>query len=220
MKQKIEKGMCHRVRGQEACGNGLMRKTKKEGGRRLLTVLLSVLLITAASLAGVVTAVQGAEVEGVTRYILAGPAPGAEFEVKLTITGELPLAVGIVETIPEGFGFVSTTCEDYEVSGQKIAFVVLDETEIAYWVKAPSMGEGTFSGTWIDMLSKKEGSIADTTTPPVTTPKPNPAATATPAATPTSEVPGFEAIFTAIALLITCLFVSTWKRKKEGGRVE
>jgi hypothetical protein len=235
LKQKNEKGMCRRVRGQEAFGNGMMRKTKKPRGRRLLTVLLFVLLTTAASLVGIITAVQGAEVErGVTRYTPAGPAPGAEFEVKLTITGELPLIVGIVETIPEGFSFVSTTCEDYEVSGQKIAFAVLDETEITYWVKAPSSGEGLFTGTWIDMLSDSEGSITDTTTPPVTTPKPTPkpsptataaatattTTTATPAAIPASEIPGFGVIFTAVSLLIASLFVVMRRTKGEGGKVK
>jgi hypothetical protein len=234
--------MCLWVRGQEAFGKGMMRKNKKKGGRRLLTVLLFVLLTTAASLAGMVTAVQGAEVEGVTRYTPAGPVPGAEFEVKLTITGELPLVVGIVETVPAGFDFVSTTSDHYEISDQEVAFAVIDETEITYWVKAPSSGEGSFTGTWIDMLSDSEGSIADTivivggggtgaigvetpmptpavtTTTPVTTPKPSPTATATatPAALPASEIPGFEAILAAVSLLIACLFVVMWRTKGEG----
>jgi len=222
----------------------MMRKNKKRGGRRLITVLLFVLLTTAASLAGMVTAVQGAEVEGVTRYTPADPAPGAEFEVKLTITGELPLIVGIVEMIPEGFDLVSTTFADYEVSGQKIAFAVIDEEEITYKVKAPSSGEGSFTGIWIDMLNDSEGSIADiivivggggagtigvetptptpavTTTMPVTTPKPSPTATTTPAAIPASEISGFEVMFTAVSLLIACLFVVMWRTKGEGGNVK
>ena len=211
--------------------------------RSTIAVLLLALLTTAALLAGTVTAVQGAEVNGVTRDAPAGPVPGAEFEVKLTINGELPLIVGIVETIPEGFSFVSTTSKDYEVSEQKVAFAVIDETEITYKVKAPSSGEGSFTGTWIDMLGENEGSIVDTviivggggagtiggeTTPaatpgvtattPVTTPKPSP--TATPAATPVSEVPGFEAVFTALSLLIACLFVVVWRDKGKGGSGE
>ncbi|MBN1762375.1 MAG: hypothetical protein JW878_04770 [Methanomicrobia archaeon] len=194
----------------------IKRENKSE--KSLTALLLCMLLATAAFISGTVTVAQGAEVNEVTRYAPASHASGAEFEVKLTITGELPLVVGIVETIPEGFRFVSTMCEDYEVSGQDIAFVVVNEKEITYRVTAPSSGEGTFSGTWIDMLSDKEGNITDTTTPPVTTPKPNP--TATPAATPRSEVPGFEAIFTAIALLITCLLVCMWGGKEEGGSVE
>jgi hypothetical protein len=242
--------MCRRVRGQEAFRKGMMRKPKKKGGRRLLTVLLFVLLTTAASLVGIITAVQGAGVNEVTRYAPEVLAPDSEFEVKLTITGELPLIVGIVETIPEGFGFVSTTSDHCEISGQEVAFAVIDETEITYWVKAPSSGEGSFTGTWIDMLSDSEGCIADTivivggggtgaigvetptstpavtTTTSVTTPKPSPTATATatatatPAAIPASEMPGFEAIFTAVSLLIACLFVVMWRTKGEGGTVK
>jgi PGF-pre-PGF domain-containing protein len=47
---------------------------------------------------------------------------------------------------------VSTTCEHYQISGQKVAFAVIDETEITYRVKAPSSGDGTFTGEWVDLL--------------------------------------------------------------------
>jgi len=143
---------------------------KKKSGRRekLMLLPLFALLVTAALLAGTVTAVQAAEVAGVTRYAPAGPAPDAEFDVRLTITGELPLVVGIVETIPNGFSFKSTThpSDQYTVStvsGQDVvAFAVIDDTDITYKVEAPSSGEGTFTGTWTDMLSENSGNIADT----------------------------------------------------------
>lgn len=140
---------------------------KEKSGKWKGLVLLSlfVLLATAALLAGTATAVTHTEVESVTRYAPSGPAPDAEFDVTLRISSELPLVVGIVETIPEGFSFVSTThpAGNYSVSGQKVAFAVIDEKEIKYKVIAPPSGEGTFTGTWIDMLSEKKESIADTT---------------------------------------------------------
>ncbi|HID20255.1 MAG TPA: hypothetical protein EYP28_04890 [Methanophagales archaeon] len=170
-------------------------------------------LATAALLAGTVTAVQG--IDGVTRYAPADPVQGAEFNVKLAISGERPLVVGIVETIPEGFDFVSTTHppEQYDVSGQKIVFAVINETEIVYRVKASSSAVGTFTGTWIDMLSQKEGAIrditdvvgADSAIEEEPTPTPVPAAVTAP--TPTSEVPGFEPIFAIVSFLIAYLFV-------------
>ncbi len=140
-------------------------KEKREKWKGLMLPSLFVLLATAALLAWTVTAVQGAEVESVTRYAPSGPAPEAEFDVTLRINGELPLVVGIVETIPSGFSFVSTThpADNYSVSGQMIAFAVINEKEIKYKVIAPPSGEGTFTGKWIDMLSEKEGNIADTT---------------------------------------------------------
>jgi PGF-pre-PGF domain-containing protein len=145
-------------------GGGDEMDEKRRDWKELMLLSLCLMFVTVAVLAGTVNAVQGAAVGGVTRYAPSGPAPGAEFEVKLTINGEPPLAVGIVETIPEGFGFVSTThpSGQYEVSGQKIAFAVINEKAIMYGVTAPSSGEGTFSGTWIDLLSENEGSIADT----------------------------------------------------------
>ncbi len=138
----------------------------KEGRRwkGLTFLLVVVLLVATIFLPGAVTAVQAAEVSEVRRYAPAGPPPGEEFEVTLRITGELPLVVGIVETIPAGFEFVSTThpAGNYSVSGEKVAFAVINTTEIKYKVKAPSSGEGTFKGRWVDMLSEKEGTIADT----------------------------------------------------------
>lgn len=122
-------------------------------------------LATAALLAGTVTAAKAAEVREVKRYAPAGPAPGAEFEVRLRITGELPLVVGIVETIPSGFKIPEEGEDErpfVNVSGQKVFFAAINVAEIKYRVKAPSSGEGTFSGTWIDMLSENEGGIADT----------------------------------------------------------
>jgi PGF-pre-PGF domain-containing protein len=143
-----------------------MKRMSKEGRKwkGLTFWLMVVLLVATILLLGTVTAVQGTEVTEVKRYAPAGPPPGEEFKVTLRITGELPLVAGIVETIPDEFSFVRTThpAGNYSVSGQKVAFAVINVTEIEYWVMAPSSGEGTFSGTWIDMLSENEGSIADT----------------------------------------------------------
>ena len=188
---------------------------EKRGKMRWEILTLLLLLATAAFLAGTVTAVPSTD--GVTRSALANPVPGAEFDVKLTISGERPLVVGIVETIPEGFDIVSTSHppDQYDVSGQKIAFAVINETEILYRVKASSSGLGSFTGTWIDLLSDKEGSIAGTGGI-----EEGPTPTPTPATTPTPEVQGFETSFTALTLVIAGLFVVLLRNKEEGGRVE
>ncbi len=180
---------------------------------KILTLLL--FLATAAFLAGTVTAVPGTD--GVTRSAPADPVPGAEFNVKLTISGERPLVVGIVETIPEGFDIVSTSHppDQYAVSGQKIVFAVINETEILYRVKASSSGVGTFTGTWIDMLSDKEGAIRDITdvagADSAVEEEPTPLQVVT-TPTPTSGVPGFETIFAIVSFLIVYLFVYIGKR--------
>ncbi len=192
----------------------------KRGKMRWKILTLLLFLATAAFLAGTVTAVPGTDV--VARSAPADPIPGTEFDVKLTISGERPLVVGIVETIPEGFDFVSTShpLDQYDVSGQKIAFAVINETEITYRVQASSSGVGTFTGTWIDMLSDKEGAIRDITdvvgagstieeepTPLQVVTTPTSKMTQSPTAAPTSEVPGFEPIFAIVSLLIAYLFV-------------
>jgi PGF-pre-PGF domain-containing protein len=152
-------------------GKRRIKELKQKSGRREEMVLLPlfVLLVTSAFLAGTVTVVQGAEVGGVTRYAPAGLAPYANFDVTLTISGDVPLVVGIVETIPKGFNFKSTThpLDQYNVSsvsGQDVvAFAVIGKKEITYRVEAPSSGKGTFTGTWTDMLSENGGKVAGTT---------------------------------------------------------
>jgi PGF-pre-PGF domain-containing protein len=134
----------------------------RETRRGLIGSPLLLIVLAAALLTVSVMVADGAEVADVSRYAPAGPAPNAEFEVTLTLTGNAPVVVGIIETIPEGFSFMSTTCENYQVSGQQIAFAVIDELAITYKVQAPASGEGTFTGSWVDLLSANEGKIADT----------------------------------------------------------
>ncbi|MFZ2070300.1 MAG: PGF-pre-PGF domain-containing protein [Halobacteriota archaeon] len=121
--------------------------------KRAMLALLFTLAATTL-LVGTATAMTHTEVAGVTRYAPAGPAASEEFEVTLRISGELPLVVGIVETIPEGFSFPSSDVSStpYKVSGQKISFAAIDEAEIKYKVIAPSSGDGTFTGEWADLL--------------------------------------------------------------------
>ncbi|MFZ2070325.1 MAG: PGF-pre-PGF domain-containing protein [Halobacteriota archaeon] len=118
-------------------------------------MLVLLFMLAATTLfAGTAMAMTHTEVAGVTRYAPAGPAASEEFEVTLRISGELPLVVGIVETIPEGFSFPSSDVSStpYKVSGQKISFAAIDEAEIKYTVIAPSSGDGTFTGEWADLL--------------------------------------------------------------------
>lgn len=88
-------------------------------------------------------------------------SPDAEFNVTLTISG-IQLG-GVVETLPSGFTFVSTSHPWYNVSGQRVAFALANTTTITYTVKAPSAGDGTFEGWWEDLLSESNGTVAPTT---------------------------------------------------------
>lgn len=130
----------------------MIKKSQNRG--RLILLSFFVLFAATALLVGTATAVTHTEVESVTRYAPSGPAPDAEIEVKLTISGEPPLVVGIVETIPEGFTFPSSAVSTipHKISGQKISFAVIDETVVKYKVIAPSSGDGTFTGEWVDLL--------------------------------------------------------------------
>ncbi|WP_255335711.1 hypothetical protein [Methanosarcina sp. KYL-1] len=107
------------------------------------------------------TSPAAAEDSSITRsFSKENPAPNEEFEVILTISGLR--AAGIVESIPEGFTYVSTSYPAdgrVSVSGQNLVFSVLDDRKIVYRVKAPVSGSGNFEGQWNDILNQKKGTI-------------------------------------------------------------
>ena len=140
----------------------MIKKEMKERSVKCERAMLVALLAFAvtALFVGSVAAVTHTEVEKVTRGIPDVVEPDAEFEVTLSITyEELPLVIGIVETMPEGYSFVSTThpfCDQSETNPRIISFAIAkteaEVSEIKYRVEAPSTGRGTFEGEFVDLL--------------------------------------------------------------------
>lgn len=118
--------------------------------------VLAVLLFAAA------TAPAAAAGVDIARTAPLSVFSGGEFEVSLSIA-DLD-AGGIVETIPEGFTYVSTThpADETLVSGQHVIFSVIGETAIAYRVRAPAHGSGTFAGVWDNVADGTNGTIPAT----------------------------------------------------------
>ncbi|KAF5087207.1 hypothetical protein [Methanoculleus horonobensis] len=117
---------------------------------RLFCLLLLSLLIPAV--------VCGAPV---TRTLsTAEPGAGEVVTVSLAIDG-IDLG-GVVETLPAGYAFAGTDHPDDRVlvRGQKIGFVVMNETRITYSVTAPASGSGDITGTWEDFLGESDGEVA------------------------------------------------------------
>ena len=200
-----------------------MKEKRGKCERAMLVALLAISMTLLLGGIATVSAVTHTEVASVTRYVPAGPGAGEEFVVKLTISGELPLVVGIVETIPDGFSFVSTThpASDYSVSGQKISFAAIDVTSIEYTVRAHSSGDGTFTGEWVDLLvltstlPEEEGKTGrwHTVVGGGGASAIEEGVTATPI--PASKVPGFEVIFAVVSLLLIGYAMVFRKRGKK-----
>ena len=120
-----------------------------------------VTILLVATVVAVLTSPVVAEEAKVVRDLsTTSPCPDSEFTVTLSISD---IQVGFIdEIIPNGFAFTAhpSDYQYYEVSGQRIAFAVVDETtEIRYKVVAPSSGDGTFSGVWEDLSNKINGTI-------------------------------------------------------------
>ena len=87
----------------------------------------------------------------------AEPGEGEVFTVSLSIEG---MALGgVVETLPAGYAFVETGHPDDRVlvRGQQVAFAVMNDTAIAYSVRAPAAGSGDITGQWEDFINESDG---------------------------------------------------------------
>ena len=188
-----------------------MNKNNKKIPAIVLTIAMMMLGILTSSVALTSIATAKATDTTITRTpSTTNPTPGSTFEVMLNITG-LQIG-GVVETIPDGFAFISTTHPSNQtyLSGQKVVFVMVNVTSIKYEVRAPSEGSGTFSGTWYDALNEMEGNI-DSTSVSVSVAE-TPMSSPTP--TPSPPVPGFEAVFALAGLFVVAvLFLSLFRRK-------
>lgn len=187
-----------------------------KNNKKILTIVLiiaTILGILTSSVALTSIATAKATDTAVTRTpSTTTPTPDSTFEVMLNIAG-LQIG-GIVETIPDGFAFVSTTHPSNQtyVSGQKVVFTVVNETSIRYEVRAPSEGSGTFSGTWYDALNEMGGNV-DSTSVSVSVAE-TPMSSPTP--TPSPPVPGFEAVFALAGLFVVAVLFLFRRKGGEG----
>jgi len=123
----------------------------------MITLPANRLLCIALLLMVVPVAVSGAPV---TRTLsTAEPGAGEAFTVSLSIE-DVALG-GVVETLPAGYAFAETDhpADRVLVRGQKIAFAVMNDTRIAYSVRAPASGSGDITGQWEDFIGEVDGAI-------------------------------------------------------------
>lgn len=121
--------------------------------------VLAVLAVVAGTFVGVagLFGPGGVEADGhsATRsFDDASVGPGADVEVSISASG-LGGFGGVIETLPEGFTYESSSLPESAVSvdGQKVTFAILgNEGMITYTVSAPETQEGvfTFSGVVTD----------------------------------------------------------------------
>ena len=189
-----------------------------ENNKKILQIVLIITMIlgiltSSVALAPILNA--KATDTTVTRTLsTTSPTSGSTFEVMLNIAG-LQIG-GIVETIPDGFAFISTTHPSNQtyISGQKVLFAVVNETSIRYEVRAPLEGSGTFDGTWYDALNEMEGNIDSTSVSVSVAETPTPPSGPTP--TPSSPVPGFEAVLALAGLFVVAVLFLFRRKGGEG----
>ena len=78
--------------------------------------------------------------------------------ITFTVDAEQPFALGIVESVPEGWAFAETnstvyTASHYEIDRdeRKIAFFVCNEKEISYNLEGTGDGSEGFVAQWVDL---------------------------------------------------------------------
>ena len=117
-------------------------------------------------------------------------APGSELEVTV-LASDLGGFGQVVETLPAGFIYVSSSIDDIQVAvaGQTVSFGLLGDSRFTYIVTVPTIeGQYTFSGV-VKNADREELTVAGHTQlrvgpEPTPTPTPSPTPTATPTPTP------------------------------------
>ncbi|MDD4255892.1 MAG: hypothetical protein PHP59_11025 [Methanofollis sp.] len=117
----------------------------------ILLLCLCMLSLAAPALAGGDAAVR--------QVSTAAPAPGAEVTVTLSLNG--CEAGGIVEILPPGFAYVSSSlpADQVRVDGNRVCFAILGETAVTYVVRAPPEGGGEITGEWWDFGARTNGTV-------------------------------------------------------------
>lgn len=113
-------------------------------------------------------------------------APGGQVVVTVTVTGYGAFGA-LIETLPPGFSFVSSTHSDAVAKGQEVSFTLFGDSSVTYTVTAP-MSEGAyrFAGTLRDdKLNDRAIGGASEVTVGVVAPEPTPTPTPTPTVEPT-----------------------------------
>ena len=123
-----------------------------------IAALLALIVFSAPGLCDNSSGVDACVV-GIDRTI--SEVASGEFDVTLSMNNIT--ICGIAETLPGDLTFVSTThpIEKVKVSGQKISFAVINETNVTYRVRSSTPGSGMpeITGIWIDLLSDSEGAV-------------------------------------------------------------
>ena len=117
--------------------------------------------------------------------------PGTELTVTITATGYGGLGQ-VVETLPAGFSFVSSSLPDASiVEGQTVIFTLLGNDAFTYTVTA-SAQQGAYSFAGVlrdsDKVEQPVGGSSELTVSATPPPMPTPMPTTTPAATPTPTI--------------------------------
>ena len=110
-------------------------------------------------------------------------APGGRVVVTLTVTGYGDFGA-LIETLPPGFSYVSSSTHPRAVSsGQEVSFVLLGDSSVTYTVTAPaSEGSYRFDGTLRDE-NRNDYTVGGASTLAVGAPTPGPTLEPTPSAT-------------------------------------
>ncbi len=130
-----------------------------------------------------------------------GPDQGL-MEVVLTLDGMK--TGGIIEKLPDGVVFQSSSVEDYKISqsGNNLIFAVMNDSQIHYLIKTTDSDPSKITGMWEDIIAEKRGEIsnAEKNSLPVNS-------DSVPHMTP--ESPGFQG--TAVICALTFLLGIIWR---------
>ena len=162
--------------------------------RKHLALMTAIVVVGLVGLLGFASVAAQATPSATRSFTPASVAPGGQVVVTVAVSG-YGAAGALVETLPAGFSFVSSTHSDAVANGQEVSFTLFGETSVTYTVEASqTAGDHSFSGEVRGLGNPPPtatvGGATDVTVEAGTTPVPTAEPTVAPTAAPGGSLSG------------------------------
>ncbi len=162
--------------------------------RKHLALMTAIVVVGLVGLLGFASVAAQSTPSATRSFDTTSVAPGGQVVVTVAVSG-YGAAGALIETLPDGFSFVSSTHSDAVASGQEVSFTLFGETSVTYTVTASqTAGDHSFSGEVKGVgdppTTASVGGATDVTVEAGSTPAGTPTPTATPTAAPAGSPSG------------------------------
>ena len=164
--------------------------------RKHLALMTAIVVVGLVGLLGFASVAAQSTPSATRSFDTTSVAPGGQVVVTVAVSG-YGAAGALIETLPDGFSYVSSTHSDAVANGREVSFTLFGETSVTYTVEASqtaTAGDYSFSGEVRGVgdppPTATVGGATDVTVEAGTTPAPTAEPTVAPTAAPAGSPSG------------------------------